>query len=386
MKSPKGINKMPFFQKLSLFLGVLMLPYMLLMTGLLSFRNNIVLNGAGGSFPYPLYSKWFFEYTKIDPSVHFNYQPIGSGGGIQQLISQTIDFAGSDSPLPDTLISGKEKKIIHIPTVAGAVVIAFNLPRIPTLCLDKDILGAIFLGEISRWNDPRIAALNPNIALPNLPIVVIHRSDGSGTTYIFTEYLSKISPSWARTSGKGTSVYWQRGIGAKGNAGVAATLKTIPGSIGYLELAYALQNKFPMAAVKNQAGEYVLPSLQSVAQSFPTDLNRDDFRISLTDSPRAGAYPIAGLTWILLNTQTTNRTTMEYLSQFLSWALTEGQSFALPLDYAPLPFALRQKVLTVLETLKRKNPLSMYSWEWRLFSLLSGNEKNLQYADYFKNR
>ncbi|QSR88314.1 phosphate ABC transporter substrate-binding protein PstS [Methylacidiphilum caldifontis] len=368
---------MPFFQKLSIFLGILILPYLLFMNGLVSSHSNdyLTLNGAGGSFPYPLYSKWFFEYAKIKPSIHFNYQPIGSGGGIQQLLNQTIDFAGSDSPIPDILISGKQNRIIHIPTVAGAVVIAFNLPKITTLYLDKDTIGDIFLGNISRWNDARIAALNPQSPLPNLPIVIIHRSDGSGTTYIFTEYLSKISPSWAKNTGKGTAVQWPMGIGAKGNAGVAAAIKTIQGSIGYLELAYAVQNNFPMAAIKNRCGQYVLPSIRSVVQSFPAVFDSDDLRISLTDSSQPGAYPIAGLTWILLNSHTPHRLTIDYLCQFLSWALTEGQAYALPLDYSPLPQPLRQKVLTVLESLTGKSPLSDLFWKWRVVNF-HRNKKN----------
>ncbi|KIE59085.1 phosphate ABC transporter substrate-binding protein [Methylacidiphilum kamchatkense Kam1] len=380
---------MSFFQKLTFFLGVLTIPYLLGMSGLFFGHSPPILNGAGGSFPYPLYSKWYFEYTKIDPSVRFNYQPIGSGGGIHQLLSHTIDFAGSDSPIPDTLLTGSSSEVIHIPTVAGAVVIAYNVANIPLLNLNKETISGIFLGEITRWNDPRIVSLNPQATLPDLPIVVIHRSDGSGTTYIFTEYLSKISQRWATLAGKGTSVRWQIGIGAKGNAGVAAAIKTIHGAIGYIELAYALQNDFSMAAIQNQTGQYVAPSMDSVTKAFPRSFDHKDFRISLTDSAEEGAYPIAGLTWILLNINSTPPLRLECLIKFLSWALTDGQTYALPMDYAPLPSSLRQNVLNLLEEVKRKNSLSVFPWSQRgAYWLLLGKECKMSCPNLaiFKNK
>ncbi|HEY2625417.1 MAG TPA: phosphate ABC transporter substrate-binding protein PstS, partial [Candidatus Udaeobacter sp.] len=229
---------------------------------------QMMINGAGATFPYPIYSKWFDEYAKVDPSVRFNYQSIGSGGGQKQIMAQTVDFGASDGPMSDDNLSKAPGKILHIPTVAGAVVMSYNLPGSPKLKLDGDTIAGIYLGKITKWNDPKIAALNPGTKLPDNDIVVVHRSDGSGTTFIFTDYLSKISPEWKTKAGTNTSVNWPTGLGGKGNEGVSGQIKQTPGAIGYVELIYAIQNKMPDAQVKNAAGQFVEPTLESVTAAL----------------------------------------------------------------------------------------------------------------------
>src|SRR5215831_6558277 len=245
---------------------------------------QMMINGAGATFPYPIYSKWFDEYTKVDPSVRFNYQSIGSGGGQKQILSQTVDFGASDGPMTDDNLAKAPGKILHIPTVAGAVVLTYNLPGNPALKLDGDTVAGIFLGQIKKWNDPKLAALNPGTTLPDKDIVVVHRSDGSGTTFIFTDYLSKVSGEWKQKVGNNTSVNWPAGIGGKGNEGVSGQVKQTPGAIGYVELIYAIQNKMSYAELKNSAGEFVKPTIESVTAALSAANVPDDFRFSMTNA------------------------------------------------------------------------------------------------------
>src|SRR5436309_6235686 len=257
---------------------------------------QLMINGAGATFPYPIYSKWFDEYAKVDPSVRFNYQSIGSGGGQKQILAQTVDFGASDGPMSDENLAKAPGKLLHIPTVAGADVVAYNLPGNPKLKFDADTIAGIFLGQIKKWNDPKITALNPGAKLPDQEIVVVHRSDGSGTTYIWTDYLSKISPEWKTKVGTNTSVNWPTGIGGKGNEGVAGQIKQTPGALGYVELIYAIQNKMPYANVKNSSGEFITPTLESITAALATAEIPDDFRFSMTNAPGKDDYPIFGST------------------------------------------------------------------------------------------
>lgn len=306
---------------------------------------QILINGAGATFPYPVYSKWFDEYAKVDPSVRFNYQSIGSGGGQKQILAQTVDFGASDGPMSDENIAKAPGKILHLPTVAGADVVTYNLPGNPKLKLDGATIAHIFLGKITQWNDPAIKALNPDAPLPAQDIVVVHRSDGSGTTYIWTDYLSAISDEWRDKVGKGTSVNWPVGLGGKGNEGVAGQVKQTPGAVGYVELIYAVQNKMPYADVKNKAGAYVTPSLASVTAALATAQIPDDFRFSMVNPAGPDAYPIAGVTWLLVYERQKDPTKGKKLVEFLKWELTEGQNMAAALDYAPLPKRLQERVL-----------------------------------------
>ena len=313
---------------------------------------QMTMNGAGATFPYPIYSKWFDEYAKVDPSVRFNYQSIGSGGGQKQITAQTVDFGASDGPMSDDNLSKAPRKILHIPTVAGADVVAYNLPGNPALKLDADALAGIFLGQIKKWNDPKIAGQNPGVTLPDQEIVVVHRSDGSGTTYIWTDYLSKVSAEWKQKVGTNTSVNWPTGLGGKGNEGVAGQIKQTPGALGYVELIYAIQNKMPYADVKNSTGEFVKPSLESIAGAMATAQIPDDFRFSITNAPGAGSYPICGATWLLVYEQQKDTAKGRKLVEFLKWALTKGEEMAKDLDYAPLPAELRERVLKRVDEIK----------------------------------
>jgi phosphate transport system substrate-binding protein len=313
---------------------------------------QLMINGAGATFPYPIYSKWFDEYAKVDPSVRFNYQSIGSGGGQKQILAQTVDFGASDGPMSDDNLGKAPGKLLHIPTVAGADVVAYNLPGNPALKLDGDAIAGIFLGQIKKWNDPKITALNPGVTLPDQEIVVVHRSDGSGTTYIWTDYLSKISPEWKTKVGTNTSVNWPTGIGGKGNEGVAGQIKQTPGAVGYVELIYAVQNKMPYADVKNSAGNFVKPSLESVTAALATADIPDDFRFSMTNAPGKDAYPIAGATWLLVYQQQKNATKGKKLVEFLKWSLTDGEKMAKDLQYAPLPESVQQRVLKRIDEIK----------------------------------
>jgi phosphate transport system substrate-binding protein len=313
---------------------------------------QLLINSAGATFPYPLYSKWFHEYGKVDTSVQFNYQSIGSGGGQQQILARTVDFGASDGPMNDENLSKAPGKLLHIPTVAGAVAIIYNLPGNPKLKLDGPVLADLFLGKITKWNDPRIAALNAGLKLPTTDVVVVHRSDGSGTTFIFSDYLSTISKDWETRVGRSTSVKWPAGLGAKGSEGVSGQVKQLPGTIGYVEMAYADQNKLTFADMKNAAGAFVTPSVETVSEALATATIPDDFRFSMVNPPGAKAYPIAGATWLLVYEQQRDSAKGKKLVEFLNWAMTQGKDMAAPLDYAPLPDNLRTRVLERIKTIK----------------------------------
>ena len=313
---------------------------------------QMMINGAGATFPYPIYSKWFDEYAKVDPSVRFNYQSIGSGGGQKQIMAQTVDFGASDGPMSDENLGKAPGKLFHIPTVAGADVVTYNLPGNPTLKFDADTIAGVFLGQIKKWNDPKITALNPGVSLPDTEIVVVHRSDGSGTTYIWTDYLSKISPEWKSKVGTNTSVNWPTGIGGKGNEGVAGQVKQTPGALGYVELIYAIQNKMPYADVKNSAGEFIKPTLESITAALATAQIPDDFRFSMTNAPGKDAYPICGATWLLVYEQQKDAAKGKKLVEFLKWMVTKGEGMAKDLDYAPLPDNVQQRVLKRIDEIK----------------------------------
>ena len=313
---------------------------------------QMMINGAGATFPYPIYSKWFDEYAKVDPSVRFNYQSIGSGGGQKQILAQTVDFGASDGPMSDENLAKAPGKLLHIPTVAGADVVAYNLPGNPALKLDADTIAGIFLGQIKKWNDPKIMALNAGVRLPDQDIVVVHRSDGSGTTYIWTDYLSKISPEWKAKVGTNTSVNWPTGIGGKGNEGVAGQIKQTPGALGYVELIYAVQNKMPHADVKNSSGNFVKPSLESITAALAAADIPYDFRFSITNAAGADAYPIAGATWLLVYEQQKDAAKGKKLVEFLKWAAKDGGKMAKDLQYAPMPDNLQQRVLKRINEIK----------------------------------
>jgi phosphate transport system substrate-binding protein len=313
---------------------------------------QMMINGAGATFPYPIYSKWFDEYAKVDPSVRFNYQSIGSGGGQKQILAQTVDFGASDGPMSDANLSKAPGKLLHIPTVAGAVVMTYNLPGNPAVKLDGETIADIYLGKIKKWNDPKIAASNAGTKLPDNDIVIVHRSDGSGTTFIFTDYLSKVSPEWKQKAGNNTSVNWPTGIGGKGNEGVSGQVKQTPGAIGYVELIYAIQNKMAVADIKNAAGQFVKPTIESVTAALGTAQIPDDFRFSMTNAPGSDAYPIAGATWLLVYQQQKDAAKGKKLIEFLKWALTKGEGMAKDLNYAPLPDEVQQRVLKRIEEIK----------------------------------
>ncbi len=311
--------------------------------------QSLLITGAGATFPYPLYSKWFSTYHDLHPELSFNYQSIGSGGGIQQLTAGTVDFGASDAPLTDEEWK-KIPDVVHIPTVLGAVVVTYNVP-VGGLRLTPDALAGIFLGKITRWNDPAIAAANPGEKLPDTAIAVMHRADGSGTTNIFTDYLSKVSPDWKQKVGMGKSVKWPTGLGGKGNEGVTALVKQMPGAIGYVELAYAKQNKLPAAALRNRAGSFVLPSIESTSAAAAGVELPPDFRVSVTDAAGKDSYPIASFTYLLVHKNSTDPQKGPALVQFLWWAVHDGQKYAAPLDYAPLPQPVVAKVSKVIEGL-----------------------------------
>jgi phosphate transport system substrate-binding protein len=303
------------------------------------FAAGSALTGAGATFPYPLYSKWFDVYQK-EHKVLISYQSIGSGGGIQQLKSRTADFGASDAPLSDQEMRDMPGKVVHLPMVAGAVVIAYNLPGVRKgLKLSGDVVAGIFLGNIKRWNDKRIVSLNPGMKLPNLPIAVAHRSDGSGTSYIFTSYLAAISNDWAKRVGIGKSVNWPAGIGGKGNDGVAGVVKQTPGAVGYVELAYATQSKLAYAYLRNRAGAFVEPTIASTtaAAAGSATAMQKDVRVSIVNASGKNAYPIAGFTYILVYQRQSNANKGRDLVGFLRWAVRDGQKYAAPLLYAPLP-------------------------------------------------
>ena len=325
----------------------------LCLTGLAATASaQMTINGAGATFPYPIYSKWFDAYAKVDPSVRFNYQSIGSGGGQKQILAQTVDFGASDGPMSDENLAKAPGKLLHIPTVAGADVVTYNLAGNPTLKFDAETIADIFLGKIKKWNDPKLAALNPGVSLPDQEMVVVHRSDGSGTTYIFTDYLSKVSAEWKSKVGANTSVNWPTGIGGKGNEGVSGQVKQTPGAVGYVELIYAIQNKMPYADVKNTDGNFVKASLESVTAAMSTAQIPDDFRFSMTNPPGKDSYPIAGATWLLVYAEQKDATKGKKLVEFLKWAEKDGEQMAKDLDYAPLSENLQQRVLQRIGEIK----------------------------------
>ena len=337
--------------KLSTLLAKFTIPFLGLMCAS-AVSAQMTINGAGATFPYPIYSKWFDEYAKVDPSVRFNYQSIGSGGGQKQILAQTVDFGASDGPMSDDNLAKAPGKLLHIPTVAGADVVAYNLPGNPVLKLDPGAIAGVFLGQIKKWNDPKIAALNPGIKLPDQDIVVVHRSDGSGTTYIWTDYLSKISSEWKQKVGTNTSVNWPTGLGGKGNEGVAGQIKQTPGALGYVELIYAVQNKMPYADVKNASGEFMKASLESITAAMATAQIPDDFRFSMTNAPGKDAYPIAGATWLLVYEQQKDAMKGKKLVEFLKWAMKDGEKMARDLQYAPLPEKVQERVLKRVDEIK----------------------------------
>jgi phosphate transport system substrate-binding protein len=296
------------------------------------------LNGAGATFPYPIYSKWFNEYHNLHSDIQINYQSIGSGGGIRQVQAGTVDFGASDGPMTDQQMTESKVKVLHVPTVLGAVVPAYNIPGVSgEVKFTPEALAGIFLGKIAKWNDKAITAANPGVNFPDQNITVVHRSDGSGTTYIFTDYLSKVSQDWQSSVGKATSVKWPVGIGGKGNEGVAGSIRQLPGSIGYIELIYALQNKIPFGSVQNSSKNFIKASLDSTTAASVGVKMPADFRVSITNPSGKTAYPIASFTWLLVPTNPTDGNKGKILKDFLFWMLDKGQTMTQALSYAPLP-------------------------------------------------
>ena len=311
------------------------------------------LNGAGATFPYPIYSKWFNQYHQEHPEIEINYQSIGSGGGIRQVTVGTVDFGASDGPMSDQQLADAKKKIIHLPTVLGAVVPAYNIPGFKgELKFTPEVIAGIYLGKITTWNDPAIAKANPGVSLPGQSIIVVHRSDGSGTTYIFTDYLSKVSNEWRDSVGKNTSVKWPTGLGAKGNEGVAGMVRQMDGAFGYVELIYAVQNNITFGSVKNAAGVFVKASLDSTtAAAASMKAMPADFRVSITNAPGKDAYPIASFTWLLVPADWKDKTKEKVIIDFLSWMLEQGQTMTADLNYAPLPDSVKQKEREAIKTI-----------------------------------
>jgi len=313
------------------------------------------LNGAGATFPYPIYSKWFSDYA-AKTGVKINYQSIGSGGGIRQFTEGTVDFGASDAPMSNDEMAKLKGPALHFPTVLGADVISYNIPGVTgSLKLTGSLIADIFLGKVTKWNDPQITKLNPGVKLPSSDILVAHRSDGSGTTYIFTDYLSSVSPAWSSGPGRGKDVQWPVGLGGKGNEGVAGLIKQTPGALGYIELAYAKQNNLPMAQVQNAEGEFVTPSTESAtraaagaAAKLPANT---DYRISIVNAPGKGAYPISSFTWLLVAQNQADPVKGKKLVDFLRWYLSEGEKSAASLDYAPLPDNMIAQLLKRLDTI-----------------------------------
>jgi phosphate transport system substrate-binding protein len=314
--------------------------------------GTLQINGAGATFPNPIYSKWFSEYNKLHPDVQINYQPIGSGGGVRQLTSRTVFFGASDMPMTDEQLKAAPGPIMHFPTVLGAVVPVYNLEGVSGLKFSGPLLADIYLGKIKKWNDAAIARVNPGVKLPATDIAVAHRSDGSGTTFIFVDYLAKVSPEFKDKVGVNTSVNWPVGVGGKGNEGVAGVVSQTPGAIGYVELIYALQNKISFGSVQNPAGEFVTASPDSVTKAAGGATVPEDFRVSITNAPGAGAYPISSFTWLLLYQAPTDTAQAKAMADFVKWAATDGQKFATDLGYAPLPEGVVTRELAALDKIK----------------------------------
>jgi phosphate transport system substrate-binding protein len=301
--------------------------------------GQTTLSGAGATFPYPMYSKWFSEYSKSHSGVEINYQSIGSGGGIRQVTAGTVDFGASDMPMTDKQLQDSKTKILNLPTVLGADVPAYNIPGVTgEVKFTPEVLAGIFLGKISKWNDKAITSVNPGVNFPDKDIIVVHRSDGSGTTFIWTDYLSKVSPEWKSQVGSDTSVKWPVGLGNKGNEGVSGLIRQMSGSIGYVELIYAVQNNIPYGSVRNSAGNFVKASLESVsAAAASAPKMPPDFRVSITNAPGKDAYPIASFTWLLIPLPSKDPAKGKILNDFLNWMVTDGQKMTGALSYAPLP-------------------------------------------------
>jgi len=320
----------------------------------LAAQGTVQINGAGATFPYPIYSKWFSEYNKLHGNVQINYQSIGSGGGIRQVTAQTVFFGATDGPMTSDQLLAAPGKVLHFPTVLGAVVPVYNVEGVSELKFTGPLLADIFLGKITKWNDPAIAKVNAGVTLPATDITVAHRSDGSGTTYIFVDYLAKVSPEWKQKVGVATSVNWPVGVGGKGNEGVSGLVKQTPGSIGYVELIYALQNKITYGSVQNAGGEFVKASVEAVtaAASVAAKSMPKDFRVSITNAPGQGVYPISSFTWLLLYENPKDKAQAKIFVDFMKWALTDGQKFASELGYAPLPDEVVKLELTSLAQIK----------------------------------
>ena len=312
------------------------------------------LNGAGATFPYPIYSKWFTEYSQQNPNVKINYQPIGSGGGIRQVTEGTVDFGAADVTMTDEQIAGAKVKVQPIPTVLGAVVPVYNIPGVTKeLNFSGDVIADIYLGKITKWNDPRIMKDNPGVSLPDKAILPVYRSEGSGTTYIFTDYLSKVSPDWSSKVGRNASVKWPTGIGQKGNEGVSGMVRQAPYSFGYVELIYAVQNKMSFGLVKNAAGKYVKASTEGVtAAAAASKAMPADYRVSITNASGAASYPISSFTWLLIPTHGSDPAKTKALTGFLTWMLDHGQSEAANLSYAPLPKQVQDMVRKTVTQIK----------------------------------
>ncbi len=330
-----------------------------LVLGALAFATPVAaqsLTGAGATFPNPIYTKWFDAYSK-KTGIQINYQSIGSGGGIRQFTEGTVDFGATDGPMNESQIQAVNANVLHIPTVLGAVVVTYNLPSLgdTKLKFDGNLLVDIFMGRVNKWNDAKIAALNPGVKLPDIDLIVVHRSDGSGTTYVFTDYLNKFSREWKDKVGYATSVNWPVGLGGKGNEGVTQQVKQVEGALGYVELIYALSNKLPYAQVKNASGNFSTPSLESVtAAAAGIKLPKEtDFRVSITNAPGADAYPIASFTWLLVKKDNKDAEKAKLIKDFLTWMITpEAQKMAAELHYAPLPAPVVTLIEARLPTLK----------------------------------
>jgi phosphate transport system substrate-binding protein len=313
------------------------------------------ISGAGASFPYPIYAKWFSEYNKLHPNVQINYQSIGSGGGIRQLTAQTVSFGATDGPMTKEQMLATPGTVLHFPTVLGAVVPVYNLAGVRAdLKFTGAVLADIFLGKITRWNDPAIAKLNAGVSLPGQDITVVHRSDGSGTTYIFADYLGKVSPEWKKRVGVSTAVNWPVGLGGKGNEGVAGLVKQAPGSIGYVELIYALQNEVAYGSVQNSSGRFVRASVDAVtaAAAAATSAMPADFRVSITNAPGDAVYPISSFTWLLFYENPKDKAAARIMVEFMKWALSDGQKFCAGLGYAPLPGGVVKLEIEALKKIK----------------------------------
>lgn len=329
-----------------------------IVVGLLSLSSfaaeTVLINGAGATFPYPLYAKWFSTYREVDKSVEFNYQSIGSGGGIRQFLAGTTDFGASDAPMKDDELAQSKVPILHIPATLGAVAVTFNLPGVKdSLNLTPEVLSKIFMGDIKKWDDEEILKLNPKVVMPkNQYIIVCYRSDGSGTTAVFTEYLEKVSPDWKKRIGSGKSVKWPAGLGGKGNEGVSSLVKQNPGSIGYVEMNYAFENKFPVFAIKNAKGDFVLPSVKSVTKAAEASLKSlpEDFRVSITEAAGSDVYPISAYTYLLIYQKMESHKGKKIV-EFLKWSMGKGQTMASGLNYAPLPNQLVKRVLGKIDTI-----------------------------------